>query len=120
MKFTILKEDLCKALKKVIGGIGVGGSKDTDYLKITASSEGVEFMTTGSLVGIKTRIDGYVTVVEEGECCTSCKKALDMALDTIKNQLSDELMKFIAENFGDVERWLIGKIESSLYDLKNK
>ena len=79
MKFTILKEDLCKSLKKVIGGIGVGGSKDTDYLKITASSEGVEFMTTGSLVGIKTRIDGYVTVVEEGECCTSCKKALDMA-----------------------------------------
>ena len=37
MKIRIAKEDLVKALKKVIGGIGVGG-KDLDYLKITADS----------------------------------------------------------------------------------
>ena len=47
MKIRIAKEDLVKALKKVIGGIGVGG-KDLDYLKITARFYRVwNFMTTG-------------------------------------------------------------------------
>ena len=64
MKIRIAKEDLVKALKKVIGGIGVGG-KDLDYLKITADSTGVEFMTTGRLLGIKTKVSERL---EDGNC----------------------------------------------------
>lgn len=80
MKFIISKEDLVKAIKKVNGGIGVGGSgKDLDYLKISADSEGVTFMTTGRLLGIKTKVNDHVEVIETGECCTNCRRALEMA-----------------------------------------
>ena len=79
MKIKIAKEDLVKALKKVIGGVGVGGTKDLDYLKITTVSTGVEFMTTGRLLGIKTKVNNYVEVLEPGECCTNCRRALEMA-----------------------------------------
>ena len=78
MKIRIAKEDLVKALKKVIGGIGVGG-KDLDYLKITADSTGVEFMTTGRLLGIKTKVSERLEVKEPGECCTKCRRALEIA-----------------------------------------
>ena len=78
MKIRIAKEDLVKALKKVIGGIGVGG-KDLDYLKITADSTGVEFMTTGRLLGIKTKVSERLEVKEPGECCTNCRRALEIA-----------------------------------------
>lgn len=43
-------------------------------------------------------------------------KAKDMAL----KQLSAETKQFISENFGDMEVWMQGAIESAIYDLKNE
>ena len=43
-------------------------------------------------------------------------KAKDMAL----KQLSAETKQFISDNFGDMEVWMQGAIESAIYDLKNK
>ena len=88
--------------------------KDAKALKYTRD------ITQIVLDGVKATYQSYVEGLKGTDAWTkgAQKKALSMALNTIKSQLSDELIKFIAENFGDVERWLTGKIESSLYDLK--
>ena len=46
--------------------------------------------------------------------------ALNKALTTIKSQLNSEGIKFIEENYGNVEEYLKTLIESILYKLKNK
>lgn len=48
------------------------------------------------------------------------ERALNMALDTIKKQLTQESVKFISENYGNIEEYLKTLIESILYKLKNK
>lgn len=48
------------------------------------------------------------------------EKALNKALTTIKSQLNSEGIKFIEENYGNVEEYLKTLIESVLYKLKNK
>ena len=47
------------------------------------------------------------------------EEALKRTLQSVKSQLSQESIKFIEDNFGDVEKWLIEKIESIIYSLKN-
>ena len=46
----------------------------------------------------------------------SSKKALAI----IQSQLTDELKAYIQENFGDMQSWLLSKIEAIIYSLKNK
>ena len=46
------------------------------------------------------------------------KEAKDKALEIINSQLTDELKDFIAENYGDIQKWLLNKIESVIYQLK--
>ena len=48
------------------------------------------------------------------------EKALNIALTTIKSQLNNEGIKFIEENYGNVEEYIKTLIESILYKLKNK
>lgn len=47
------------------------------------------------------------------------EKALILALETAKKQLTTEAIKYIEENRGDVNEYLKAMIESVLYDLKN-
>jgi hypothetical protein len=44
--------------------------------------------------------------------------ANEKALTIIKSQLSDELVKYIQDNFGDMEEFLKEQIESMIYQLK--
>lgn len=48
------------------------------------------------------------------------KQAKEAALRIIKDQLTPELRDYISENFGDMEKYLGEKIESIIYQLKNK
>lgn len=48
------------------------------------------------------------------------ENALNMALTTIKKQLTQESAKFITDNYGNIEEYLKTLIESILYKLKNK
>ena len=48
------------------------------------------------------------------------KEALNIALTTIKSQLNNEGIRFIEENYGNVEEYIKTLIESILYKLKNK
>lgn len=47
------------------------------------------------------------------------EKALNETYERVKNQLSKEAVKFIEENYGDVEKWIKEKIEAVIYSLKN-
>ena len=46
------------------------------------------------------------------------KEAKQKAVDIIKAQLSDELRKYIVDNFGDLEEFINMKIEAVIYELK--
>ena len=46
------------------------------------------------------------------------KEAKDKALEIINSQLTDELKDFISDNYGDIQKWLLNKIESVIYQLK--
>ena len=48
------------------------------------------------------------------------ENALNRALNTIKEQLTEGATKFIKDNYGNVEDYLRTLIESILYNLKNK
>lgn len=71
---------------------------------------------------VKSTYQTYVQALKGKDAFTSeaqaeaFEKAKDMAL----KQLSAETKKFISNNFGDMDIWMQGVIESVIYDLKNK
>lgn len=69
---------------------------------------------------VKTISQTYVeTMKKEGKFTQeNQEKAFQMALDLIKGQLTPELIKYITENFGDVEVYLRTQIESTIFNLK--
>ncbi len=94
----------------------------TAHIKDAKALKHMSDITQIVLNGVKATYQSYVEGLKGTDAWTkeAQEKALGMALNTVTSQLSDELLKFIAENYGDVQQWIIGKIESSLYDLKNK
>ena len=46
------------------------------------------------------------------------QEAFDKCKEKIKSQLSLELVKFIQDNFGDVENYISSLIESTIFNLK--
>lgn len=48
------------------------------------------------------------------------KEAKNKALDTILNQLTPDMKKFIEKNYGDIAEWIGNQIEAAIYNLKNK
>ncbi len=49
----------------------------------------------------------------------AAKQAKNKAMAIIKGQLTEELRKYITDNFGDMEEWLMNQIESVIHQLKN-
>lgn len=47
-------------------------------------------------------------------------EAKQKAMDIINSQLTTEMKEYIQENYGDIEKWVNQKIESVIYELKNK
>lgn len=47
-------------------------------------------------------------------------EAKEKALEIINSKLTKELKDYITDNFGDMKVWLSEKIESVIYQLKNK
>ena len=47
-------------------------------------------------------------------------QAKQKAMDIINSQMTTEMKKYIQENYGDIEKWINQKIESVIYELKNK
>ena len=70
---------------------------------------------------VKCTYQTYVEALKDENMFTkeAQEEALKRTLQSVKSQLSQESIKFIKDNFGDVEKWLIEKIESIIYSLKN-
>ena len=48
----------------------------------------------------------------------AAKEAKERAYNIIVGQLTEELRKYITENFGDMKEWIMNQIESAIYQLK--
>ena len=48
------------------------------------------------------------------------EKALQMALETAKSELTDEALAYIESQHGDIDKYLVTLIESTLFNLKNQ
>ena len=70
---------------------------------------------------VKATYQTYVENIKGTEAWTpeAQKEALNRALTIARSQLSADARKFIEEQFGDVDSYLLELIESILYDLKN-
>lgn len=90
--------------------------KDKNAAKILTS------VTTLVTNVVQATYQSYVEALKGTDAWTkeAQKTALNKALTTIKSQLNSEGIKFIEENYGNVEEYLKTLIESVLYRLKNK
>ncbi len=70
---------------------------------------------------VKATYQTYVEAIKGTDAWTKDAQAhaLQMATDSAKAKLSEEIKTYISENFGDVDLWLKEQIEAKLYDLKN-
>ena len=71
---------------------------------------------------VKSTYQTYVQALKGKDAFTAeaQAEAFSQAKDMALKQLSTETKKFISDNFGDMEVWMQGVIESVIYDLKNK
>lgn len=71
---------------------------------------------------VKATYQTYVESIKGTDLWTkeAQEHALQMALETAKSELTTEAISYIEEQHGDVEKYLVTLIESSLYDLKNQ
>ena len=90
--------------------------KDKNAAKILTS------ITTLVTNVVQATYQSYVEALKGTDAWTkeAEEAALNKALTTIKSQLNSEGIKFIEENYGNVEEYLKTLIESVLYKLKNK
>ena len=71
---------------------------------------------------VKATYQTYVESIKGTDAWTKAaqEKALQDAVTSARSQLSEEVEKYISENFGDVETWIKSLVETTLYNLKNK
>lgn len=71
---------------------------------------------------VKATYQTYVESIKGTDLWTkeAQERALQMALETAKSELTTEAIAYIEKQHGDVEKYLVTLIESSLYDLKNQ
>lgn len=69
---------------------------------------------------VKSTTQTYVNNLKGTENWTgdAQKVALFKTLEIVKSLMSEELKKFIVDNFGDLEMWLTNMIEAQIYSLK--
>ena len=70
---------------------------------------------------VKATYQSYVEGLKGTDAWTkeAQEKALSIALETAKEGLTTEALKYIKEHHGDIDKYIKTLIESVLYDLKN-
>ena len=70
---------------------------------------------------VKATYQSYVEGLKGTDAWTkeAQEQALQMALDTVKSELTTGAIAYIQEQHGDVDKYIKTLIESVLYDLKN-
>lgn len=71
-------------------------------------------------MSVKEVFQTYVEALKKGNVFTEeCQKeALNRALTKCKECLNDDILAYIVNTYGDVEKYLTSKIESMIYSLK--
>lgn len=71
-------------------------------------------------MSVKEVFQTYVDALKKGNAFTAdCQKeALNRALAKCKECLNDDVLMYIVNTYGDVEKYLTSKIESMIYSLK--
>ena len=112
---TVLTGFLVWLMSVVTNWIG-SKIKDKNAAKILTS------IITLATNAVQATYQSYVEALKGTNAWTkeAQEKALNMALETIKNQLTNSSIKFIEDNYGNIEDYLKTLIESILYKLKNK
>ena len=69
---------------------------------------------------VQTVFQEFVEVMKkEGKFTPEAQKeAKEKAYNIIVGQLTEELRKYITDNFGDMKEWIMNQIESAIYQLK--
>lgn len=104
--------------------ISFGGKKLIDYLNEKISNEKTnKLLNTATEIvvsAVRTVLQTYVDALKkEGNFnkdvqLTALTKAKNIAI----SQMNDELKKFIKENYGNVDNWLITQIETTIIIIK--
>lgn len=70
---------------------------------------------------VKATFQTYVESIKGTDAWTKDAQinALRMAADAAKAQMSEEVLAYIAANFGDIDAWVENYIEAEIYTLKN-
>lgn len=91
----------------------ISNSKNAQYL-----TDAVDVVTRA----VKVTYQTYVEALKNKDMFDKDAQieALKQARDMVLAQLSQDVKDYIEKNFGDVEGWINGMIESTIYDLKNK
>ena len=80
--------------------------------------------TIATVVGnaVKATSQTYVQTIKGTDAWTkeAQKKALSMALETTKSELTTEALAYIESQHGDIDKYLITLIESTLFNLKKE
>ena len=80
--------------------------------------------TIATVVGnaVKATSQTYVQTIKGTDAWTkeAQEKALLMALETAKSELTTEALAYIESQHGDIDKYLITLIESTLFDLKKE
>ena len=121
------QEIIFSALSIVITGLASWGT--AVLIKFLNSKikdkELAAFATTiATVVGnaVKATTQTYVQNIKGTDAWTkeAQEKALKMALETAKSELTTEALAYIEAQHGDIDKYLITLIESTLYNLKHK
>lgn len=122
-------DDLMKVILTIVGTVGTGlatwlttviiawlNSKIKDK-KLARWSTAVTKIIMGAVQSV---FQTYVEALKKEGKFTEAEQRIanEKALSIIKSQLTDELIKYIKENFGDMEVFLKEQIEAMIYQLK--
>lgn len=122
-------DDLMKVILTIVGTVGTGlatwlttviiawlNSKIKDK-KLARWSTAVTKIIMGAVQSV---FQTYVEALKKEGKFTEAEQRIanEKALFIIKSQLTDELIKYIKENFGDMEVFLKEQIEAMIYQLK--
>ena len=77
-------------------------------------------MAKNIMNAVQTTFQTFVdTMKKEGKWNEeTAKEAKERAFKMIQSQLTEELKKYINENFGDIKEYIMNQIESMIYQLK--
>ena len=119
-------EILFSALGVIITGLATWGTTVAiNWLNSKIKNKELAAFATTILTvvnaAVKATYQSYVEGIKGTDAWTkeAQEKALQMALDTAKEELTTDAIAYIQQQHGDVNKYIKTLIESVLYDLKN-